>query len=359
MRNGCIVAYIAGKSADALMRELGIDLVIKLGSNESPIGPSESAMEAAAAAARGGHIYPGAEQGDLASAIAAHIGISAESVVIGNGSCDILLAVAAHALRSGDEVVVPEPSFAMYRIGAEAAGASVISVPHRDYAFDLDGVVAAVTDRTRLIFLANPNNPTGLPLTRAEVVKVFDALPERVMIVLDEAYGEFVDLDQHVDGVDLVREGRNVVVSRTFSKIYALAAFRVGYGIASPEFAGKLRSAQPPFHVGSPSLRAAQAALADSAHLKLSRRVNSEGRAYLTERLRELGLRVLPSQANHVLVVGLDDVAAIDAALNAQGIITRPTGPSFGLDGGLRITIGTPDQNGRVVAALLDYFGRR
>ena len=352
------MAYVAGKSADVLRRELGIDAVLKLGSNESPIGPSERALEAAATAARSAHIYPGVEPVDLAEGIAAHAGVSAESIVIGNGSCDVLLAVTAHVLHPGDEAVVPEPSFAMYRIGAEAAGATVVPVPHRDYAFDLDGIVAAVSDRTRLVFLTNPNNPTGLPLARADVVKVLDALPSDVLVVLDEAYGEFVDADQRVDGVDFVREGRNVVVTRTFSKIYALAAFRVGYGIASPRLAGELRAAQPPFHVGSPALRAAQAALGDREHLMLSQRVNREGRAYLIERLQGLGLRVLPSQANHVLVVDLQDVAAIDAALNAQGIITRPTGPSFGLEGGLRVTVGTAEQNERVVAALGAYLNR-
>lgn len=352
------MGYVAGKSADALKRELGIDAVIKLGSNESPIGPSRRAVDAAAAAARTGHIYPGVEPADLAAAIALHTGVSADSVVIGNGSCDVLLAVAAHVLNPGDEAVVPEPSFAMYRIGAEAAGATVISVPHRDYAFDLEGVIAAITDRTRLLFLTNPNNPTGLPLARGEIVKVLDALPDQVAVVLDEAYGEFVDPDQHVDGIDLLRQGRNVVVTRTFSKIYALAAFRVGYGIARPDLAGALRAAQPPFHVGSPSLRAAQAALADVDHLELSRRVNREGRSYLTEELGGMGLRVLPSQANHVLVVGLDDVGTLDAALNAQGIITRPTGPSFGLEGGLRITVGTAEQNERVVTALREYLRR-
>lgn len=352
------MTYVAGKSADVLRRELGIEAVIKLGSNESPVGPSQHAVDAALAAARSGHIYPGVEAADLAEAIAAHAGISADSIVIGNGSCDILLSAAAAVLQNGDEAVVPEPSFAMYRIGVEAVGATVISVPHRDYAFDLDGIVAAVNERTRLVFLTNPNNPTGLPLTRAEILKVLDALPERVLLVLDEAYGEYVDQDQRVDGVELLREGRNVIVTRTFSKIYALAAFRVGYGIAAPEVASLLRAAQPPFHVGSPSLRAAQAALADVDHLTLSQRVNRQGRTSLTNDLRALGLRVLPSQANHVLVVGLDDVPSIDDALNAQGIITRPTGPSFGLDGGLRITVGTSEQNERVVAALREYLAQ-
>jgi histidinol-phosphate aminotransferase len=353
------VTYVAGKSADALRRELGLDTIIKLGSNESPIGPSQRAVEAAAEAARSAHIYPGVESADLAAAIAGHAGVEPDQVVIGNGSCDVLLAVAAELLAPGDEAIVPEPSFAMYRIGAETAGASVVGVPHRDYAFDLDGIVAAMTERTRLVFLTNPNNPTGLPLSRTEIVKVLDALPSRAVAVLDEAYGEFVDPERHVDGVDLLREGRDVVVTRTFSKIYALAAFRVGYGLASPELAGALRAAQPPFHVGSPSLRAAQAALADGDHLALSQRVNRQGRSYLTAELTRLGLRVLPSQANHVLIVGMQDVAGLDSALNLEGIILRPTGPSFGLKGGLRITIGTAEQNERVIAALSEHLRRR
>lgn len=350
------MAYVAGKSADTLRREFGLDTVIKLGSNESPLGPSEHAVDAAMATARAGHIYPGVEAAELAVDIAKHAGVDIDSVVIGNGSCDILLSIAAAVLRPGDETIVPEPSFVMYQIGTEATGATVVSVPHADHAFDVDGILAAVTERTRLLYLTNPNNPTGLPLTRREIVRVLDSLPAHVVVVLDEAYGEFVDPDQHVDGVDFIHEARNVVVTRTFSKIYALAAFRVGYGLAAPSLASTLRARQPPFHVGSPSLRAAQAALADNAHLELSQRLNREGRAYLTETLTALGLRVLPSQANHVLIVDLDRVEELDAALNAQGIITRPTGPSFGLERGLRITVGTRDQNERVVAALAGWF---
>ncbi|WP_165960435.1 histidinol-phosphate transaminase [Actinocrispum wychmicini] len=347
---------MAGKTADALRRELGVDTVVKLGSNESPIGPSERAVAAAGRAARTGHIYPGIELTDLAAAVGRHVGLGPDAVVIGNGSCDVLLAVAAELLGPGDEAVVPEPSFAMYRIGAEAAGARVVSVPHCDYAFDQDGILDAVTERTRLLFLTNPNNPTGLALSRTEIVTLLDALPPWVVVVLDEAYGEFVDPESRVDGVEFLREGCRVVVTRTFSKIYALAAFRVGYGLASPTLAGALRAAQPPFHVGSVALRAAQAALGDTDHIELSQRVNREGRAYLTGRLTALGFRVLPSQANHVLVVGLHDVQSLDAALNRQGVITRPTGPSFGLDGGLRITVGTREQNERVVAVLSDWL---
>lgn len=345
------MAYVAGKSADVLKRDLGIESVVKLGSNESPIGPSQHAVKAVEACAAQGNIYPGAEQVELRAAIAGHTGLDPADVVIGNGSCDVLLSATALVLSPGDEAIVPEPSFAMYKIGVAAAGATVIGVPHHDYAFDLDAVRKAVTPRTRALFLTNPNNPTGLPLPREGVTALLDGLPPEVLIVLDEAYGEFVDPDQHLDGLDFLREGRNVIVTRTFSKIYALAALRVGYGLAAPELAERLRARQPPFHTGTLALRAAQAALADHEHLELSRRVNHEGRAYLTSELTALGLRVLASQANHVLAVDLDDVASIDAGLNERGVIARPTEPSFGLPGGLRVTVGTADQNRAFIAA--------
>ncbi|MYS85106.1 histidinol-phosphate transaminase [Embleya scabrispora] len=346
------MTYVAGKSADVLKRELGVETVVKLGSNESPIGPSARAVEAITTYASQSHIYPGPELRQLHDTIAEGTGLSPANVVIGNGSCDVLLSVAAQVLTHGDEAIIPEPSFAMYRIGARAAGATAVGIPHRDYAFDIDAIRAAVTPRTRMLFLTNPNNPTGLVLTRTQITDLLDALPDDVLVVLDEAYGEFVDDDQHVDGVDLLREGRNIIVTRTFSKIYALAGLRVGYGLTTPKLADQLRAVQPPFHTGSLALRAANAAFADREHLELSRRVNREGRSYLTAELTALGLRVLPSEANHVLVVDLEDVPAIDAALNARGVISRPTGPSFDLKGGLRVTVGTPQQNQTFIAAL-------
>jgi histidinol-phosphate aminotransferase len=352
------MSYVSGKSADALRREFGLASVVKLGSNESPLGPSARVLAAMAESAPQASVYPGVEELDLRSDIAAQTGLAVASVVVGNGSCDVLVRAAGAWLHPGDEAIVPGPAFAMYRVAIERAGGTVVDVPHRDYAVDQEGIRAAVTPRTRMLFLANPNNPTGFALSREELTALLDDLPPDLLILLDEAYGEFVDPELHVDGVDFLRAGRNVLVTRTFSKIHALAGLRVGYGLAAPALADRLRATQLPFHTGGLALRAARVALSDTEHLELSRRVNREGRSYLTAELRGMGLQVLSSQANHVLIVGLADVESLEVNLNRQGVIARPTGPSFGLEGGLRVTVGTREMNDAFLAALRSALGR-
>ncbi|WP_426990366.1 pyridoxal phosphate-dependent aminotransferase [Pseudarthrobacter sp. Y6] len=351
------MVYVAGKSSESLARELGLESVIKLGSNESPLGPSKAAIAAVENAARQMHLYPGVEAGDLRADIAERAGVPVGSVVIGNGSSDVLLKVAAALLRGGGEAIIPEPCFSMYEVAVDWAGGSRIHVPGLDYRFDVAGIVSAITPQTRMIFLTNPNNPTGLPLSRQEIEFVLSSINSNITVILDEAYCEYVDPGDRVDGVDFFKAGHRIVVTRTFSKIHALAGMRVGYGIAAEELVSEITAHIPPFYSGSLGLKAARASLWDDEHLIRSRDVNDDGRKYLTAAFTAMGLRVLPSAANHVLIVEMANVDAVDRLMNERGFIGRPTGSSFGLPGGYRVTVGTAEQNRAFVtnlAAVLD-----
>lgn len=264
------------------------------------------------------------------------------------------------ALEPGAHVVVPRPYFQMYEIGARWYGAAIDVVDHAGYACDLGATVRAVTGKTRVVFLANPNNPTGLIVGSDALARLLDAVPDDVLVILDEAYREFVDDPGYPDGIAEVVRGGNVLVTRTFSKIYGLAGLRVGYGIGPEPLMRAIRDRQPPFHTGRQALVAALAAYGDDAFLRESKEVNAEGREQLRCGLEALGLEVLPSQANHVLVVGLDDAGALDRALLERGVIVRDAGPSFGLPGCLRVTVGTRRENEAFLAALADALaGRR
>lgn len=346
------MVYVPGKSSDSLARELGLDTIIKLGSNESPVGPSKAAMAAVSDAVGRMHLYPGVEGEDLGLALSLRVGLPTANLVIGNGSSDILLKAAEVILGNGGEAIIPEPCFSMYQVAVDRAGGEQVMVPGRDYRFDVAGIVAAITPRTRMIFLTNPNNPTGLPLSRSDIEYVLEHAHDKVTVILDEAYGEYVDPAEHIDGVDFLKDGHQVLVTRTFSKIYALAGLRLGYGIGPEELIGKINGLLPPFYSGTLGLRAAAATLSDEEHLSLSREVNAAGRNYLTEAFTAMGLRVLPSAANHVLIVDLDNVEAIDRLMNERGFIGRPTGSSFGLPNGYRVTVGTPEQNRQFVSHL-------
>ena len=350
------MTYVAGKSAEQLKRERGLGEIVKLGSNENPLGPSPKALAALRDSALEMNRYPDVELADLRVALAEHLGLEDQQVVVGNGSCDVLMLLARQILHPGDEVVISNPAFLMYEISARAAGASCVFVEPRDYAYDLDAIGGAVGDRTRIVYLTNPNNPTGLAISNTEFTRFLEALPTSVLVVLDEAYHEYVDMTDAVDGRDLVAEGHNLIATRTFSKIYGLAGMRVGYGFGSPELIALLVASEPPFHTGRQALLAAQAALADQEYLGRCRQANSEGRLYLTSEVSKLGLRVLPSQSNHILIVGLEDTAPIDDGLQSRGVIVRPTDASFGLAGCIRVTVGTRGENETFVGALTEVL---
>jgi len=350
-----LVPYEPGKPIEDVARELGLDpgAIIKLASNENPLGTSPRALEAMRRAAARAHIYPDGGCYYLREAIAARHGLARENVIVGNGSNEIIELLGHAFLRPEADVVVSAHAFVVYRLMATLFGARTIEVPDPGFVADLPGLVAAVTPATREVFLANPNNPTGTAVAPEAIDRLIDSVPDHVIVVLDEAYHEF--LETPPDTVRHVREGRpNVILLRTFSKIQGLASLRVGYGLAAPELVAVLGRTRQPFNVNGIAQAAALAALGDLEHQERTRRLVFEGRAWLEGEFDALGLRHVPSQANFVLV-HVGDGDALFQALLRRGIIVRAMS-SYALPEWVRVTVGTMDENRRFVAALRELL---
>ena len=349
-------AYDPGHDLVALRRQAHQPLV-ELGSNENPHGASPLAIQAAVAALASAHVYPDPLGGELKRALADRLGVDRGSIVLGNGSHELLMQFAQVFAGPGDEVVASQYGFAVYALAAQAAGATLRVAPAlpRDHAMprghDLDALGAAISPRTRLVYVANPNNPTGTWYSAADFEAFLATVPAQVLVVVDEAYAEFVDAPDYASALSLLARHRNLVVTRTFSKAHALAGLRVGYALAHPDCIAVMERVRESFNVNAPALAAAQAALADVAHLAASVDANRIQRQALADALRARGLPVSPSQTNFLLVEFGDDTARIEAALLARGLILRPMG-GYGLGGCLRITVGTAENNARLVAAL-------
>jgi histidinol-phosphate aminotransferase len=344
--------YQPGRPIEEVARELGLDAgrVIKLASNENPLGPSPAALAAIRKASRHAHLYPDGNAFYLKQKLAAKLYLDTANLVLGNGSNDIIEFL-AHALAApGSEVVVSEYCFAVYPIVTQLLGANLITVPARNYGHDLPAMQKAITARTRLMFVANPNNPTGTLAADAEVLRLIAEVPGNVVLAMDEAYIEF--LEQPLDLLPRIRAGRkpNLILLRTFSKIYGLAGLRLGYGIGHPDFISALEKIRQPFNVNSLAQAAGLAALDDDEHVKKTRQNNFAGRKFLEEALTQLRLEFVPSFANFILV-RVGDGRRIFEELQAQGVITRPM-HGYGLPEWIRISIGTPQQNRRCVKTL-------
>lgn len=349
-------AYDPGHDLVAL-RRAALQPLLELGSNENPHGASPLAVRAAIAALDSAHVYPDPLGGELKRALADRLGVGTAGIVLGNGSHELLMQFAQVFAGPGDEVVASQYGFAVYALAAQAAGATLRLAPAlpRDHAMprghDLDALRAAITPRTRLVYLANPNNPTGTWYSAADFEAFLAAVPAQVLVVVDEAYAEFVDAPDYASALPLLAEHPNLVVTRTFSKAHALAGLRVGYALAHPDCIAVMERVRESFNVNAPGLAAAQASLADAAHLAASLAANRAQRQALADALRARGLAVSPSQTNFLLVEFGDDTARIEAALLARGVILRPMG-GYGLGDCLRITVGTQDDNTRLLAAL-------
>jgi len=347
--------YVPGKPIEEVQRELGLTDVIKLASNENPLGPSPRALEAIRAAASSTALYPEGNAPALREAASALVQMPQDTLVFGNGSDEVLHLLALSLLAPGDEVVQGDPSFAMYELYTAQMNAVSVKVPLTNYTHDLDAMADAITHRTRLVLVANPNNPTGTLVTQAQVDRFLERVPDDILVVFDEAYHEYV---RHPDAPDLlpaIRDGRNVAVLRTFSKAYGLAGLRVGFGIMRPEIAETLNRVRSPFNVNLLAQAAAAAAAQDAEHLRRTLALNDEGRAYFGREFQNLGLEYIPTEANFVMVDTGRDSRAVFDALQRRGVIVR-AGAGLGLPSFLRVSIGTMAQNRRFIGALADVL---
>jgi histidinol-phosphate aminotransferase len=348
-----IAPYVGGRA-----QAPGVDKVFKLSSNESALGPSPEAIAAFKEAADGIDIYPEGSAKILREAIAEHYGLDASRIVCGNGSDEILTMLAGIYLQPGDEVLFSEHAFLIYKIAALSNSAKPVVVPEPNLRVDVDAMLKAVTPKTRMIYLANPNNPTGTYLRNDEVRRLHAGLSPDILLVIDAAYAEYVRRNDYETGIEMVANFQNVVMTRTFSKIYALAGLRVGWSYCPAAVADALNRVRGPFNVSVPAQHTAVAALKDRAHMEKSATHNDKWRVWLAENIRKTGLRVDDSVANFVLIHfpenGPHTAQKADAFLTKRGVILRPVA-AYGLPHCLRLTVG-PEEANRLATSLLAEF---
>ena len=347
-----LVPYPPGKPIEEVRRELGIEgEVIKLASNENALGPSPRAVEAAREAVAGVHRYPDGGGFYLKRRLSEHVGVSASRIALGNGSNDLIDLILRAFVGPDEAGVISATTFVIYRMVLQGLGRQLREVPLSGLAYDLDAMAAAVDARTKVVFLATPNNPTGLHLGAAALDRFLGRIPDGVVVVVDEAYAEYVTADDYPDSVALQARRPRTITLRTFSKAYGLAGLRCGYGVASEEVVGLLDRVRQPFNCSAVAQAAALAALDDTAHIERSRRFNAEGIAQLSAGFEALGLSPVPTQANFVLVRLPRPGRPVYDALLRRGVIVRPM-DGYGLPDCLRITVGTPAENVRCLDAL-------
>jgi len=348
-----IAPYQPGKPISEVARELGLDerTIVKLASNENPRGPSTAVRQAIAAAVTEISRYPDSNGYELKKALSSRYGVAPEQIVLGNGSNDVLELVAQAFLLPGQRTVYAQHAFVVYALATQARGGIGIEVPATpELGHDLEAMAAAITPDTRVVFIANPNNPTGTWLPPDAIAQFLERVPPEVIVVLDEAYNEYLEPDHNAPSVAWVERHPNLVVSRTFSKAYGLAALRIGYGLMHPALADVLNRVRQPFNVNSVAQAAAVAALGDMAYVEESRAINREGMRDIERGLACLGLAYTPSHGNFILVE-VGDGATTYRRLLEQGVIVRPVA-NYGLPRHLRVTIGLPHENARFLEAL-------
>ena len=343
-----LTPYQPGKPIEEVEREYGISNSVKIASNENPLGPSPKALEAIRAALPQLNLYPDGDAFYLKQRLAEKLGLDRSRIIIGNGSNELIEMLVRTFLRVGESIVAAEHAFAIYHLCVHAAGGRTITVPHTGFTFDLDAMARAIDTDTRIIFLDNPNNPTGTIYTRADWEAFLERVPPSVVIVVDEAYFEFVDDADYPDSLAYHTEERALVTLRTFSKICGLAGVRVGYGISSPEVIDALNRIRQPFNVNTLAQVGALAALDDTAHIRRTQANNRQGLAYLRRELDRLGIAYAPSWGNFLLVqVG----PGVSQQLLPQGIIIRPM-EGYGYPGYARVSVGLAEENERFIAAM-------
>ncbi len=345
-----LVAYEPGKPVEDVARELGLrpEEIVKLASNENPLGPSPEAVAAMKAAVETANFYPDGGGWKLRNAIAEEFGLERENVVLGNGSNEIIELIGHAFLNPGDNVIVADHAFVVYKLMATLFGAETIEVPDPGFVHDLDAMAAAITDKTKKIFVANPNNPTGTMVGQDAIERFLDRVPDHVVVIFDEAYHEF--LAEPPDTLKFVREGRNAIVLRTFSKIQGLAGLRIGYGLAPANLAEVLQKCRQPFNANAIAQAGALAGLKDSGHQQKTRELTRQGLKFYESAFQRLGLEFVPSVANFILVK-VGDGDRVFAEMMKRGVIVRAM-RGYKLPEWVRISVGTAAQNEKCVAVL-------
>ncbi|MCU6708344.1 histidinol-phosphate transaminase [Paenibacillus sp. J5C_2022] len=342
--------YQPGKPVEDVKRELGLSEVIKLASNENPYGCSSKVREAVMEEIERSSIYPDGASIELTDALAGKLGVDTRSVIFGSGSSEIILMIARAFLAPGDETIMADETFSQYKHNAEIENAHIIEVPLKEGVHDLPAMLDKVTDRTKVLWICNPNNPTGTIVKHDELTAFMKAVPEHVLVVLDEAYGEYIDDPAYSNGVKMLKECRNLVVLRTFSKIYGLAALRIGYGVGHPDVIHFINQVREPFNTTRVAQAAAKASLADDQFVAGCRTDNRQGLEYMCEKFDELGLNYFPAYGNFIMVDVKRPSQEVFQSLLQNGVIVRPRWahyPSY-----IRVSVGTPEQNEKFIAAL-------
>jgi len=339
--------YVPGKPLEELERELCITGSIKLASNENPLGPSPKAVAAIKKALEGLNRYPDGSGYYLSQALAKRYDVDVSQLMLGNGSNELIELAVRTFVQPGDEVVSADPSFVVYKMITQAGGGTNIIVPLKDDRHDLDAMAERITLKTKLVFIANPNNPTGTMNTKAEMDRFMDRVPDHVLVAVDEAYCEYVTHVDYPDSLDYLRDGKNMLVLRTFSKIYGLAGLRIGYGITKPEIAELMNKVRQPFNTNSLGQAGALAALADRKHVEKSVAINNEGKQFLYQSFNRLGIVFIKTEANFVMFETRFSSQELYTMLLKTGVIVRPMSGNR-----IRVSIGLPEENKRFVDEL-------
>lgn len=343
--------YVPGTPIEEVKRQSGREDVIKLASNENPLGPSRRVVRAMRERLGQVNLYPDPSCSELKKTLSEKIGTREKQLIIGNGSVEVVQLIAETFLDPGDETITADPTFPKYKKATQIASGQCKLLPLKEGTYDLEAMADAITEKTKLVFIANPNNPTGTIVTSEEVSSFMERVSERVLVVFDEAYYEYIEREDYPKTLEYIQEGRKVIMLRTFSKVYALAGLRIGYGIGPEELISAMDKVRETFNVNSLAQAAAIASLEDQEHVERSKRINREGKEYLYQQLNGLGLPYIESVANFILINVPEQATAVYEKLVAQGIIVRPM-HFYGLPNSIRVAVGTPEQNERFIHAL-------
>jgi histidinol-phosphate aminotransferase len=345
--------YVPGKPLEELEREIGIKDAVKLASNENPVGPSPKALKAVINSLHDPNTsnsinrYPDGSGYYLKKALSGRLSLGDDELILGNGSNELIDIAVRTFLRPGNEAVMGHPSFVVYPISVQAIGGKLVQIPLKKHTHNLKAMADAVTGKTKIVFIANPNNPTGTINKRNEFDRFLEKIPEGILTVVDEAYYEYVADPDYADSMKHFRNGKDILILRTFSKIYGLAGLRIGYGIARPDILLEMNKLRPPFNANSLGQKAAMYALQDDTHVRYSQKINEEGKKYLYKKLDSLKVRYIPTEANFIYILMGEDAYVLYNKMLRRGVIVRPVGPQE-----IRVTIGLPEENKRFIEAL-------